>query len=173
MARSDLVVIAAIAGAYGVRGEARVKPFGDPDALCAYGAFLDADGAVIATPQSARAQGDFAVVRFREGFSREDVAAMKGTLLHVPRSALPEPDEDEYYHADLIGLRAENPDGAMLGRVKAVLDHGAGDLLEIAPGAGAKTLLIPFTREHAPLVDLGRGVIVVVPLIEDEGEEGP
>ena len=172
MARSDLVVIAAIAGAYGVRGEARVKPFGDPDALSAYGPFLDAHGAVIATPEAARRQGDFAVVRFREGFSREDVAAMKGTLLRVPRSALPEPEEDEYYHADLMGLRAESPEGEALGRVKAVLDHGAGDLLEIAPGAGAKTLLIPFTREHAPVVDLDAGLIVVVPLIEDEDEPG-
>ncbi len=171
MARSDLVVIAAIAGAYGVRGEARVKPFGDASALCDYGPFLDADGAVLATPDTARLQGDFAVVRFREGFSREQVAAMKGALLHVPRSALPEPDEEEYYHADLMGLRAETPEGEALGRVKAVLDHGAGDLLEIAPGAGAKTLLIPFTREHAPVVDLERGVIVAVPLLEDDEDE--
>ena len=158
----DLIVIAAIAGAHGVRGEAKVKPFGDPAALCGYGPFLDETGAVIATPARARQQGDFAVVGFKETFTREQIQALKGALLYVRREALPDPDEDEYYHADLIGLRAQTREGAPLGEVRAVHDFGAGDVLEI--GGGDETLMVPFTKANAPVVNLQDGVVVIAPL---------
>ncbi|MEO1038928.1 MAG: ribosome maturation factor RimM [Pseudomonadota bacterium] len=158
---SDLIVIAAIAGAHGVRGEAKVKAFGDPLALCEYGPLLDQDGAVIATPVSTRAQGDFAVVGFEESFTREQIQSLKGTLLHVPRSALPEPDEDEYYHADLIGLRAETPDGVLLGRVRAVHDFGAGDVLEIE--GSEEPILAPFTKATVLAVEIEKGRLILIP----------
>ena len=145
-----------------MRGDAKVKAFGDPGALCDYGPFLDETGAVIATPVRARQQGDFAVVSFKEPFSREAIQALKGVLLHVPREALPDPDADEYYHADLIGLRAQTPEGAPLGEVRAVHDFGAGDVLEIA--GGDETLMVPFTKANAPVVNLQDGVVVIAPL---------
>ena len=173
MTKPDLVVIAAIAGAHGVKGEARIKPFGDPDALCDYGPFLDESGAVLLTPKSVRpGPNGLVVVRFKESVTREQLLAMKSTRLHVPRAAMPEPDEDEFYYADLIGLTVENLDGAALGRVKAVQDFGAGDLLEIAGPEGS--WFLPFTREAVPHVDVKAGRIVADPpeVDAEEGGEG-
>ena len=96
---------------------------------------------------------------------------MKGTLLHVPRSALPEPDEDEFYYTDLIGMRAEHMDGSPAGRVKAVHDFGAGEMLEISAPEGA--FFIPFTREAVPVVELANSRLVINPPEEiDAGDEG-
>jgi 16S rRNA processing protein RimM len=165
-----LIVIAALAGAHGVRGEARIKPFGDPDALCSYGPFLDEHGAVVLTPVRARPGPDGQlIVTVKETLTREQLAAMKGALLHAPRDALPEPDEDEFYHADLIGLAAETPDGTALGRVRAMHDFGAGDVLEIEGPGGV--FFIPFTREAVPVVDIGGGRVVVIPPQADAGDE--
>jgi 16S rRNA processing protein RimM len=91
---------------------------------------------------------------------RDAAEALRGTLLYVPRGRLPEAGEEEWYHADLIGLQATDQDGAALGRVTAVHDFGAGDLLEIDPGAG-ETVLVPFTRDAVPEVDVASGRIVV------------
>lgn len=162
MAQPDLVVIGAIAGAHGVKGQAKVRAFGDPDALCAYGPFLDADGKPILTPKSGRhSGGETVIVTFAETVTREQLIAMKGTLLHAPRSALPEPDEDEFYHADLIGLPVETPGGERLGRIKAVHDFGAGDVLELSGPDGA--VFIAFTKEVVPVVDIKAGRVIADP----------
>lgn len=169
---NPLIVIAAIVGAHGVRGEAKLRAFGDAASVASYGPFLDKDGKHILTPKSARSSGGEAViVAFKEPVTREQIMAMKGTLLHVPRANLPEPDEDEFYHVDLVGLPAEHLDGAPAGRVKAVHDFGAGDILEITGPDGA--LFIPFTREAVPMVELAKSRLVInPPEAIDAGDEG-
>ena len=170
MSKPDLVVIAALAGAHGVRGEARIKPFGDPDRVCAYGPFLNADGSVLFTPVSARPGPNGTVIaRFRETPVRETLEAMKSTLLHVPRARLPAPEPEEYYHADLIGLAVETLAGEPLGQVRAVQDFGAGDILEVHGPAGL--IYLPFTRQAVPVVDLAAGRIVADP--PDADDEPP
>ncbi len=168
MTKPDLVVIGAIAGAHGVRGDAKVKPFGDPTQLTAYGPFLNEAGEVLLTPVGAKpGPNGLSIMWFKEQRSREEMQAMKGTLLHAPRAALPEPDEDEFYHADLIGLSVELLDGETLGTVKAVQDFGAGDLLEVSSAEGS--VFIPFTKAAVPHVDLAAGKLVADPPV-DGGE---
>lgn len=171
MAKRDLVVIAAIAGAHGVKGEARLKPFGDPGAVCAYGPFLDESGAVVLTPVRARpGPNGLLVASFKERRSREEIQALKSTKLYVPRDALPALEEDEFYYADLIGLPVETLQGEQLGKVKSVQDYGAGDILEVAGLDG--TLLIPFTREAVPHVDVKARKVIADPPDVDEEEGG-
>lgn len=166
----DLLVIGAIAGAHGVHGEAKVRAFGEPDMLASYGPFLDETGQTILTPKKARhSGGETVIVTFAEPVTREQLIAMKGTLLHVPRAALPEPDEDEFYYSDLLGLTVEDLSGQALGQVKAVQDFGAGDLLEISGPEGSWYL--PFTKQAVPNVDLKAGKLVANPP-ETEEEEG-
>ncbi|KAA5802451.1 16S rRNA processing protein RimM [Alkalicaulis satelles] len=167
----DLVVIAALAGAHGVRGEAKIKPFGDAGAACSYGPFLDASGQVILTPVKAKpGPSGVLIVTVREGLTREQLMAMKGALLHVPRAALPAPDEDEFYHADLIGLEARDEDGAPIGNVRAVQDFGAGDVLEIAGPGGV--IYAAFTREAVPEVSVKEGWLRVrLPDVLDAGDQ--
>ena len=179
MAKPDLVVIGAIAGAHGVRGDAKVKPFGDPASLTAYGPFLDAQGQVLLTPAGSKpGPSGLSIVWFKERRSREEMQALKGTLLHAPRAALPEPGDDEFYHADLIGLAVQDLEGRPLGRVKAVQDFGAGDLLEVEGDDGA--VFIPFTKAAVPHIDLDAGTLVAIPPVdggevqadEDPGAQG-
>jgi 16S rRNA processing protein RimM len=94
--------------------------------------------------------------------TREAAEALKGTRLYVPRDRLPALPDDEFYHADLIGLAVVDAGGAALGRIRAVLDHGAGDILEIAR-PGAPDLLLPFTHSAVPTVDLAAGRVVIDP----------
>ena len=97
--------------------------------------------------------------------SREEAEALKGTRLYVPRARLPSLPDDEFYHADLIGLTVFDTGGATIGRVRAIHDHGAGDMLEVARPVGQAgdggDLLIPFTHAAVPTVDLAAGRIVV------------
>jgi 16S rRNA processing protein RimM len=96
---------------------------------------------------------------------------MRGLKLFVSRDVLPEPDEDEFYQADLLGLRAETPDGRPLGKVKAVQNFRAGDLLEVDPGQGRPSVLYPFTRDVVPEVRLAEGRLIIVPPVEAETGE--
>ncbi len=168
MTKPDLVVIGAIAGAHGVRGDAKVKPFGDPTQLTAYGPFLSEAGEVLLTPAGAKpGPNGLSIVWFKERRSREEMQALKGTLLHAPRTALPETEEDEFYYADLIGLAVETLQGEALGSVKAVQDFGAGDLLEVTTEDGI--IFIPFTKAAVPHVDIKAGKLVADPPV-DGGE---
>lgn len=158
----DLIVVGALMGAHGVRGEAKVKSFTEyPEDLFAYGPLLDAAGEMLMDPQSVRPAKDHFIVASKPVRSREDLEAMKGMLLHVPRGALPEPEEDEVYVEDLVGLSAITPEGDLLGVVKAVQNFGAGDLIDIAPEDGGKSVLIPFTLEDVPELDMESGRLVV------------
>lgn len=149
MSDGRLIVVGQIAGAFGVRGEVRIRSFTeDPEACFAYGPLMDANGAIILTPVKARVLNqDFGVVA-RENRQREEWEALKGTLLHVPRAAMPPPGDDEFYIADLIGMEVVHADGRLLGKVAAVHNFGAGDLVEIAPSSGA-SFMLPFDEAMA------------------------
>ncbi|MFZ4120335.1 MAG: ribosome maturation factor RimM [Caulobacterales bacterium] len=153
-ARPDLVFVGAVLGAFGVRGEVRVRAFtAVPDALTAYGPLLDQSGAVVITPKRSRAIKDGLAITGPEIKDRDAAEALKGSGLYVPRSALPPVDDDEFYYVDLLGCQVESLTGEVLGVVKAVQDFGAGDLLEIAKPEGGNWFLA-FTKEAVPVVDL-------------------
>jgi 16S rRNA processing protein RimM len=159
---SKLILVGRVAGAFGVNGEVRVTAYtAEPKALLGYRDLLRQDGSPGLTLLSGRAQKGDLVCRAKEVATKEEADALRGLLLHIPREALPEPEEDEYYLADLIGMAAVTPEGEALGKVKAAHDFGAGDILEIDPGRGA-TWYLPFTRDCVPLVDIAGGKVTVV-----------
>ena len=160
-ARATTVCLGRIVGAHGVRGIVRVQSHtANPDDLTAYGALSDAAGSRrFALSVTGRVKG-LLLARIEGVEDRNAAEALRGTELHIARAALPPTEGEEYYHVDLVGLRAENAEGDALGRVSAVHDHGAGPIVEIQPPDGPSTL-VPFTREHVPTVDIEAGRIVV------------
>ena len=160
----DRVCLGAIAGAFGVKGEVRLKSFtAEPDDVAAYGALETEDGKksfeITLTGQTKNGL----TARLSGVATKEQADDLRGTRLYVDRSRLPEPDEDEYYHADLIGVEAYDTGGTRLGTVKAVHNHGATDLLEVRLPNSSATVLLPFTLEAVPTVDLATGRIVADP----------
>ena len=157
----DKVCLGAIAGAYGVRGEVRLKSFcAVPEDVAAYGALSTEDGSASHAITLGRPlKGGFAA-RLSGITTKEQADALKGVRRFADRDALPDTEEDEFYHTDLIGLEVRDTGGAVLGRVRAVHDHGAGDLLEIHGPGLRNTVLLPFTRESVPTVDLAAGLLV-------------
>lgn len=150
---SRLILVGQVGGGFGVRGEVRVTAFtADPLALTAYGPLLRADGSVGLTLTSARPDKNGVVGRAKEIATKEEADALRGLKLHVPRDRFPEPEEDEFYLTDLIGLQARDGEDAVIGSVKAVQNFGADDMLEIAPAAGGPTWYLPFTRDAVPEV---------------------
>lgn len=163
-APSELVCVAAIATAHGVRGALKLRCFTDrPENVCDYGPLYDGDGqelfrlGLIGEPK-----GECVIARAPGITDRDQALALKGKLLFVPRRALPEPDDDEYYISDLEGLIVEGVDGARLGEVRRVDNYGAGDVLEIRTRDGG-LLDLPFDRQTVPVVDLARRRLVVDP----------
>ncbi|MDH3264922.1 MAG: ribosome maturation factor RimM [Paracoccaceae bacterium] len=158
------VCVGAIAGAFGVLGEVRLKSFcAEPGAVASYGPLFTEDGARKFEVTLMRAiRGGFAA-RLSGVATREEAEALAGTRLHAGRDRLPALADDEFYHADLIGLSVQDTGGAALGEVVAIHDHGAGDLLEVRLPGGGATVLLPFTREAVPTVDLAAGRIVADP----------
>ena len=164
------ILLARIGAPHGVRGEVRVKSFGEePEALKRYSPLAAGDGRLFHV-ERLRPAKEVLVVKFRGVDDRDAAEALNGVELYVDRSRLPAAEEDEFYHADLIGLAAFSEAGEALGTVIAVHDFGAGDILEIAPSRGT-SLLFPFTRSTVPLVDIGAGRIVVAPPAEIDDEE--
>ncbi len=166
--RAETVCLGRIVGAHGVRGIVRIKSHtANPDDLTAYGALSNEAGTRRLTVTVTGHVKGLVLARV-EGIDDRDAAeALRGTDLYVPRAALPPTEGEEYYHVDLLGLRAESEDGTALGRVSAVHDHGAGPIVEIQPPDGPSTL-VPFTREHVPAIDIEAGRMVVA-----APEEGP
>lgn len=161
------VLVGALAGAFGVQGEVRLKSFcAEPEAIVGYAPLVAADGRSFGIRITRSLTGAFAA-RVTGVVTREQAEALKGLRLFAPRDRLPALEEDEFYHADLIGMAVVDPGGAPLGRVRAVHDHGAGDVIEIAR-PGAADLLIPFTRAAVPTVDLAGRRMVVDPPAEDD-----
>ena len=170
---AERVLLGAVIGAHGLKGEVRVKTFtSDPDALGAYGPLTTNDGRRLAVVALRAGKLGEVVVRFDSVADRDAAEALKGRELFVPRAALPKPEADEFYHADLIGLCAVTADGAEIGTVAAVHDFGAGDILELQPKAGGSTIMVPFTAAFVPSVDIAGGRIVVAPLEDAPGNRG-
>jgi 16S rRNA processing protein RimM len=157
------LLVGRVSGAHGVRGDVRLSTFtADPLAIVDYRELIRADGTLALTVLSARIAKGGVIARCKGIETKEQADALKGLSLHIARSALPEPDEDEFYLADLIGLAAVNPEGQRIGRVKSVQDFGAGDILEIDPAEGGPTWYLPFTREAVPDVRISAGQIIIV-----------
>ena len=170
---SRLVAVGIFGAPHGVRGEVRVKAYtDDPKSLAAYGELTDAKGAQRFKIAALRPlKDDMVVVRIDGVGDRDAAAALTGRELFARRENMPPPDEDEFYHADLVGLCAETETGEEIGRVAALSNYGAGDILEVAPKDGGETLLFPFTKAVAPEVDIAHGRIVIVKPREIEAEE--
>lgn len=170
MPAPERVLLATIGAAHGIKGEVRVKSFtAEPMSLTQYGPLTSDDGRRFEIERLRPAKGDMLVAKLRGVSDRNAAEALNGVSLYVDRAALPAPDEDEFYHADLIGLAAFDAAGEPLGRVIAVHDFGAGDILDIAPPRG-KSLLVPFTKDAVPEIDVATGRVTVVPPDEVEGE---
>lgn len=157
------VCVGAIAGSFGVSGEVRLKSFcADPGAIATYGPLTTEDGSRSFKVKLTRPVSGGLGARLTGIATKEEADALKGTTLWVSRDRLPDLGDDEFYHADLIGLAVHDTGGAPLGRVAAVHNHGAGDVIEVAQ-PGGKSLLLPFTRAAVPTVDLASGRIVADP----------
>ena len=159
---SARVLIAVIGAPHGVRGEVRLKTFtDDPLAIAAYGEVEAADGRALRAVFARALKDDMIVARFEGVETREAAQALTGLELHIERTRLPAPEEDEFYLADLIGLEAVTEEGHSLGRVVAVPNFGGGELLEIVPEGRRTGEYLPFTKAFVPHVDVAGGRIVV------------
>ena len=165
------ICIARIGAAHGVRGAVKLWTFTeDPFAVKTYGPLLTKDGARSFEVATAREAKGHLVATLKGIATREDAERLNGLELYVAREKLPATEEDEYYHADLIGLAAVNAASEPIGRVTAIHNFGAGDIIEIAPAHGA-TMLLPFTNAVVPSVDLAAGRVVIELPDEIVGED--
>ncbi len=157
----DRICVGAIAGAFGVQGEVRLKSFcAEPTDIAAYGPLFTRDGTRQFRVTLTRPVAGGLGARLSGISTKEQADSFRGTELYADRARLPNLPDDEFYHADLIGLAVRDPGGADLGTVIAVLNHGAGDILEIRRPGQPASLLLPFTRATVPTVDLARRMIV-------------
>jgi 16S rRNA processing protein RimM len=162
------VLVGVITGAHGIKGEVRVKTFTvEPGGLGAYGPLTTNGGTRLEVSGLRPGKSGEAIVRFAGVADRNAAEALRGAELYILREALPEPEEGEFYLADLVGLRAEDPQGVVLGLVRALHNFGASDVVEIE-FTGGGTEFIPFTDANVPLVDVAADRMVVVPPRDDE-----
>jgi len=164
MPQDDLICVGAIAGSFGVRGDVRLKSFcADPAAIADYAPLTTEDGSRSFDVTLTGAVKTGFTARLTGITTKEQADALRGSRLYAPRDRLPSLPDDEYYHADLIGIAVHDTGGALIGTVQSVQNHGASDLLELkVPGLG-ETVLLPFTLENVPTVDLGARRIVADP----------
>ena len=166
---TDRICVGAIAGAFGVKGEVRLKSFcADPAAIAGYAPLWTENGSRSFTVKLTRGLNDGLVARLSGIATKEEADALRGLTLYADREKLPNLPDDEFYHADLIGLEAWDASGAKLGPVRAVYNHGAGDILEIFVPGRKTALLLPFTKAAVPTVDLTARRIIVDPPEETE-----
>jgi len=176
----ELIFVGAVTGARGLKGEVRIKSFtADPKGISSYGDVFEENGEKSYTVR-VNGQSKGQVFATLSGIDNRTAAeALKGTRLYVPKAALPEPDEDEFYFSDLVGLKADLVDGGTLGKIKEVHDFGAGSILEVVGGA-LGVVMVPFTRVAVPIVDMAAGRVVIDPPLglleppppEAKGEDG-
>jgi 16S rRNA processing protein RimM len=162
------ILLAAIIGAQGLQGAVKVKLFTEaPEALAGYGPLYDARGRRFEITAFRSGKPGEAVISFSGIGDRSAAEALKGTELFVARDALPATAEEEFYHADLIGLEAQDGESRVLGKVAAIHNYGAGDVVEIIRPDG-DSMLLAFTRETVPTIDIAAGRIVVAVPEDDE-----
>ena len=164
------ILLGVVIGAQGLKGEVKVKTFTEtPEKLGAHGPLHTRDGRTLVVA-NVRTAKDAAIVSFESIADREAAESLKGVELYVPRNVLPHPAEHEFYHADLIGLRAEDEVGRTIGKVIALHNFGAGDVIEIEREDGLGAVLMPFTREIVPTIDVAEGRVVIAAPEEVEAE---
>lgn len=157
----DRICIGAIAGAFGVQGEVRLKSYcAEPTDIAAYGPLFTKDGRRQFRVTLTRPVAGGLGARLSGVSTKEEADALRGTELYADRARLPKLPDDEFYHADLIGLSVRDPGGAEIGTVTAVQNHGAGDILEVRRPGQPAALLVPFTLAIVPTVDLARGLLI-------------
>jgi 16S rRNA processing protein RimM len=171
------ILLAHVAGAHGIRGELLLKTYtGAPEDVAAYGPLSDQAGTKQFSLKVVRVTPKGVIARIKGVDDRNAAEALKSMALYIDRTKLPTPDEDEFYHTDLVGLTAVGIDGTDLGIIDRVLDFGAGTILEVKLTGQSKTELVPFTKACVPTVDLSGGrVTVIIPetvLGEDEPTPG-
>lgn len=151
-----------IGRAHGVSGQVRIKAFtADPLSIADYGPLTDHAGRAY-TLIDVRPGKEVIIARIEGVTDRAAAEALNGRELYAERSQLPPDDDpDTFYHADLVGLEARDETGAVIGRIDGVYDFGAGDILDIAPKAGGKSVMVPFTRDAIPQVDVGAGFVTI------------
>src|SRR6195256_2126767 len=165
------ICVARIGAAHGVRGAVKLWTFTeDPLAVKCYGPLVTKDGARQFEVTHAREAKGHLVATLKGIATRDAAEKLNGIELYIAREKLPATDDDEYYHADLIGLAAVNAANEPLGKVAAIHNFGAGDIIEIAPPSGA-TMLLPFTHAVVPSVDLAAGRVVIELPAEIDGDE--
>ena len=175
------VCVAQIGGAHGIRGEVRLMSFtAEPDAITRYGPLESEDSARAFEIASLRRGSGHFIARLKGVTDRNAAEALRNIRLYVPRGRLDAPEPDEFYHADLIGLEVFDIEGRPLGKIVAVPNFGAGDLIEIAPPSGGPSVLLPFSKAAVPEIDLAAGRVIVdppagafEPLADDKDQSRP
>ena len=161
---SNRIVVGTLSGAFGVHGEVRLKSFcAEPEAIADYAPLTTEDGQAFAQIIRTGRQKNALVARVDGITTKEQADALKGTKLYAERGQLPSLPDDEFYHADLIGLSVHDTGGTLLGTVKDVMNNGSDDLLELTVPGASDTVLLPFTRAFVPTVDLTAGRIIADP----------
>lgn len=170
------VLLGRIGAAHGIKGELRIQSFcANPLDIATYGPLMTSREGLTLEIVSARVQKDRIVARIKGVSDRNAAEALNGVELFVAREKLPpEDDPEDFYYADLIGLSVRDPDGREIGKVKALDDYGAGDVVEIALSNGASALYA-FSRDNFPTIAVQDGYLVLDPPVESEvrGEDGP
>jgi 16S rRNA processing protein RimM len=158
---TDRICVGVLAGSFGVQGEVRVKSFcAEPTDIAAYGPLFAEDGSRSFTLKLTRPVAGGFGAQLSGVTTKEQADALKGTTLYVDREKLPSLPDDEFYYTDLIGLAVHDTGGVVIGKVLAVHNHGAGDLIEVQPVDHKPAILLPFTRAIIPTVDLKAGRMI-------------
>ena len=174
MIAEERVLLGRITGVHGLKGEVKIITYtGEPQDIAAYGALTGANGERHFRISSIRSVKGATVIATLHGVSdRDEAERLRGTDLYVSRMALPPPEDDEYYHSDLIELKAISPDGEPIGKILAVHNFGAGDLLEVRFEGEGQAQFIPFENAHVPRIDLdARQAVVLRPVYEEQNAE--
>lgn len=174
--KSKLLLMGKIGAAHGIKGQVRITPFTQhPEDIGAYGPLSTNRPGITIDIVDMRTQKNVIVATLKGVVDREAAERLNGIELYLERALLPaHDDDDDYYHADLIGLEARLPDGHVLGQVIGLPNYGAGDLIEIRDPESGDTYLYPFTKVVVPNINLENGwLTIVVPTDADLGEEEP
>lgn len=170
------ILMGQIGAAHGIKGEVRITTYtGDPEAIASYGPLETDRPGLTVTIETARLNKTVLVARIKGVRDRNAAELLNGVSLYVDRDRLPDPDdEDDFYHADLIGLDARLDTGVTIGEVSALLNYGAGDLIEVRDPRSGDTFLYPFTKAVVPTIRVDEGFLVIAPPLDaDPGEEEP
>jgi 16S rRNA processing protein RimM len=164
-----------IGAAHGIKGEVRIQSFTEePLALASYGPLSTSKPGLTIEIETARATTNVLVARLKGVSDRTAAEKLNGVELYIDRESLPPADDDDYYHADLIGLEARLGDGTVLGTVIAIPNFGASDLIEVRDMRSGDTFLYPFSKAVVPEVHIAEGYLVIeVPTEAEPGEEEP